>query len=57
MPDISMCMNEACKSKLDCYRYTATPTDGMQAYSGFKVEEGDARCGSFISNTSGNDKD
>ena len=56
MPDISMCMNETCKSKKQCYRYTATPTEGQQSYSGFKVEQGNERCASFISNTFGNDK-
>lgn len=34
MPDISMCQNESCPRKLDCYRYMAEP--GMwQSYAEF----------------------
>ena len=31
MPDISMCKNEECDKKDNCYRYTAMP-DYMQSY-------------------------
>ena len=36
MPDISMCKNENCESKKHCYRYTATPSQYMQAYMLFE---------------------
>jgi len=36
MPDIAMCKNEACPSKLMCYRFTATPSDFRQSFAEFK---------------------
>ena len=32
MPDISMCQGGDCPMKEKCYRFTATPTPGRQAY-------------------------
>lgn len=46
MPDISMCMNERCPSKLKCYRFMATKSD-FQSYMAYKVPAGEDRCGSF----------
>lgn len=34
MPDITMCKNEQCIIKNDCYRYTAKP-DRIQSYAMF----------------------
>jgi hypothetical protein len=34
MPDIAMCLNEACPRKADCYRYTAEP-DEYQVWAMF----------------------
>ena len=34
MPDIAMCLNEACPRKVDCYRYTAA-TDEYQVWAMF----------------------
>ncbi len=34
MPDISMCQNEKCKLKMECYRYMAKPS-GRQSYADF----------------------
>ena len=42
MPDISMCKNDKCKFKKDCYRFTAKPSEFMQTYGDFncKVKPG-----------------
>ena len=32
MPDITMCKDEECPSKEQCYRYRATPTPEHQSY-------------------------
>ena len=36
MPDISMCANNKCSKKKDCYRYRALPDSPWQAYSEFE---------------------
>jgi hypothetical protein len=48
MPDISMCMNKSCESRNNCFRYRATPNPYRQAYSDFKVKEGDKHCDSYL---------
>lgn len=35
MPDISMCLNEECSRKLECWRYMAIP-DSWQSYIEFQ---------------------
>lgn len=48
MPDITMCVNIDCSMRLECYRYTAKPSEYSQAFMLFKQDEtGD--CGHFIS--------
>ena len=47
MPDISMCANEMCKRRSECYRYTATPSD-YQSY----MEFDDNDCEYFCDNKS-----
>jgi len=37
MPDISMCLNDKCPLKDNCYRFKAKPND-YQTYSSFKYE-------------------
>ena len=32
MPDITMCKMYTCPKANECYRFTATPTPGMQSY-------------------------
>jgi hypothetical protein len=39
MPDISMCRNEQCSQKENCYRFTAKPNDPYQWYDSFKQDE------------------
>jgi hypothetical protein len=39
MPDISMCKNKECKFKKDCYRFTAKPSEFMQAYNEFNCKD------------------
>lgn len=34
MPDISMCCNEFCEKRNECYRYRATP-NSTQSYTNF----------------------
>jgi hypothetical protein len=48
MPDISMCQNEDCPSKLKCYRFMARPNAHWQAYSVFVVPKRKVKCDSFI---------
>ena len=39
MCDISMCRNEECEKKQQCYRYRAIP-DELQTFCEFKYEDG-----------------
>tara|TARA_R110002153_G_scaffold250717_2_gene407537 strand:+ start:3277 stop:3468 length:192 start_codon:yes stop_codon:yes gene_type:complete len=39
MPDISMCKNDKCKFKEDCYRFTAKPSEFMQVYGKFDCKD------------------
>ena len=39
MPDISMCKNDKCKFKEDCYRFTAKPSEFMQSYAEFNCKD------------------
>jgi hypothetical protein len=47
MPDISMCMNDACPSRATCYRHEATPNPWRQAYTAFQPDES-GRCEDYI---------
>ena len=49
MPDISMCTNEACVDKKQCYRYTATPSS-WQSFMKFDGPSGDSPCSAFWQN-------
>jgi hypothetical protein len=48
MPDISMCVNDACPSAAKCYRHEAKPTEFRQAYSEFSPPEGRDKCDWFM---------
>jgi hypothetical protein len=52
MPDISMCSNDTCPLKDNCYRHTATPNEYRQSYAKFEWEVIDiiAYCEYFIDN-------
>ena len=39
MPDISMCMNYACKKRMKCFRYRAKPSEFRQSYGGFNEKD------------------
>lgn len=39
MPDITMCMNDSCQHRVECYRYRAVPYPFAQAYAAFKPNE------------------
>ena len=47
-PDITMCSNEDCPKKLDCYRFTAPPDQYWQSYCKFELKDGE--CEYFIKN-------
>jgi len=47
MPDITMCRNKSCPSRLKCYRFVAVPNDRRQSYAGFKPEDGENKCEHF----------
>ena len=36
MNDITMCQNENCERKLECYRYMAVPDDYWQSFSQYE---------------------
>ncbi len=48
MPDISMCMNNTCAKRADCYRHPWSGTQGSdyQSYSDFKPDE-NGECKNF----------
>jgi hypothetical protein len=53
MPDISLCKNEDCPLRENCYRYTATPGEFMQSYASFEwgiTIDNDIYCDYFIDN-------
>lgn len=47
MPDISMCSNKNCKSRLECYRYRAYPSKFMQSYIVVEGETDKDKCRYF----------
>jgi len=50
MADITMCVNDACPFKDNCYRQTATPHPTRQSYASFKytVDFGVVDCDHYI---------
>lgn len=48
MPDISMCKNKTCPSRVHCYRYRAKPNKYLQAYGNFDPN-GKDRCDKYSS--------
>jgi hypothetical protein len=47
MPDISMCANKACPSRMSCYRYRAKPSGDRQSWIFYTPEAGRDRCDRF----------
>lgn len=49
MPDITMCTAENCKMKMQCYRFTAKPSEYWQSFSDFSrsLEDGED-CPNFV---------
>lgn len=47
MPDISLCRNEFCPLRNNCYRATAVPSEYMQSYAVFELKE-DGSCDYII---------
>lgn len=39
MPDISMCRNNACEKRYECYRYMAVPNPYRQSIASFTHED------------------
>ena len=52
MPDITMCENEKCLFKEECFRYTAKPSEHRKSYADFEpiVEDGKVSCDWFWDN-------
>ncbi len=48
MPDITMCSDETCPMKMECYRYRAIPDKHMQTYFLDSPRKGD-ECDYFTS--------
>jgi hypothetical protein len=44
MPDISMCKDHECPSRLKCYRYMAEPSEQWQPYAKFERRPNADRC-------------
>lgn len=49
MPDISLCSNNNCPLRKGCYRATAIPSDFLQSYTVFNLNE-DGTCNWFWDN-------
>lgn len=47
MPDISMCANDSCPSRNECYRFRAIPNEHRQSYQQYSPKEGEDRCDDF----------
>ena len=39
MPDITMCLNDGCPLRNDCYRFMAEPNEYRQSYARFECSE------------------
>ena len=53
MADITMCINEFCPKKKECYRYTATPEELHQWYGDFDYHydsKGNVVCKDYMPN-------
>jgi hypothetical protein len=48
MPDISMCQNTTCPSRMKCYRYRAKPNGDRQSWAAFAPADGDPICNAFM---------
>lgn len=49
MPDISLCVNDKCPLRKECYRFTAVPSDFLQSYTFFNLNT-DGTCNWFWDN-------
>lgn len=49
MPDISLCVNDKCPLRKECYRFTAIPSDFLQSYTFFNLNA-DGTCNWFWDN-------
>ncbi len=58
MPDITMCSNDECPKKEDCYRATAKPNPLWQAWATFTfaISKEDFFCSNFIPLTTPKEK-
>ncbi len=48
MPDLAMCRNESCPSKLKCFRYMAIPDPYWQPFAQFEIPPGHNKCECFM---------
>lgn len=47
MPDIAMCANKTCASRMQCFRYRAIPNGDRQSWASFNPPAGADRCDRF----------
>ncbi|MDB4278019.1 hypothetical protein N9917_00155 [Deltaproteobacteria bacterium] len=47
MPDISMCMNQTCPKRSQCYRYRVAPNPYRQSYGSFASDTEENPCRYF----------
>ena len=55
-PDISMCADDECPSRAECYRHKASgtvPSEYQQAFTDFQRQPKDQRCPQFWPNVTG----
>ena len=48
MPDISMCGDDTCQSRLTCWRFMAPPEPVWQSFVAFSRPEGADRCYAYL---------
>lgn len=48
MADITMCQNNICPIRQNCYRYRAIPNEKWQSYSNFSFDNEKSECEHFF---------
>ncbi len=48
MSDITLCTNQTCPSREECYRFKSAPNPFVQAYGKMQPKEGEDRCAFFM---------
>lgn len=56
MPDVSLCRDHECPSKVHCYRYRAKPSKCMQSYIEPKRKPNKVKCDMYESTAGWDDR-